>query len=100
MKTVLLHVYGDEGQKARLDAAVALVRAFDGRLQCIQVKAMSSYVVAEPFGGAYMVGELYKTLERQAREEKAKIEQFRKSLTTEQVGVRSSRQDYSVSGLA
>jgi nucleotide-binding universal stress UspA family protein len=74
MKTVLLHVYGDEGQKARLDAAVALVRAFDGRLQCIQVKAMSSYVVAEPFGGAYMVGALYEALARQALEEKAKID--------------------------
>jgi hypothetical protein len=74
MKTVLLHVYGDDGQKARLDAAVALVRAFDGRLQCIQVTALSSYVVTEPFGGMYMVGQLYETLERQAREEKAKID--------------------------
>ncbi len=74
MKTVLLHVYGDEGQKPRLDAAVALTRALSGKLQCIQVTPVSSYVVTEPFGGMYMVGQLYETLERQAREEKAKID--------------------------
>lgn len=74
MKTVLLHVYGDEGQKARLDAAVALVHAFGGRLQCVQVTPVTSYVITEPFGGMFMVGELYEALERQAREEKAKID--------------------------
>jgi nucleotide-binding universal stress UspA family protein len=74
MKAVLLHVYGDEGQKARLDTAVALVRAFGGQLQCIQVSPMSSYVITEPFGGMYMVAQLYEMLEKQAREEKAKID--------------------------
>jgi nucleotide-binding universal stress UspA family protein len=74
MKTVLLHVYGDDGQKARLDAAVALTRTLSGKLQCIQVTPISSYVVTEPFGGMYMVGQIYETLERQAREEKAKID--------------------------
>jgi nucleotide-binding universal stress UspA family protein len=74
MKTVLLHVYGDSGQKARLEAAVALTRALGGKLQCIQVSPLTSYVVTEPFGGMYMVGSLYEALEKQAREQKAEIE--------------------------
>lgn len=74
MKMVLLHVYGDKGQQVRLDAAVALTRALGGKLQCIQVSPLSSYVVTEPFGGMYMVGQLYETLEREAREQKAKID--------------------------
>ncbi len=74
MKSVLLHVHDDAGQKARLDAAVALVRAFAGRLQCVQVTPLSSYVVTEPFGGMYMAGQIYEELEREAREQKAKID--------------------------
>ncbi len=74
MKTVLLHVYGDDGQKARLDAAIALVRAFDGKLQCIQVNSVSPYVVTDPFGGTYMVAQIYETLRREASEDKAAID--------------------------
>ena len=74
MKTILLHVHNDDGQPTRLAAAIALARAFDGRIQCVQVSPLSSYVVTEPFGGMYMVGQLYEEMERQARESKAAID--------------------------
>lgn len=74
MKTVLLHVYNDEGQKARFEAAVALTRALEGKLQCVQVSPLTSYIVTDPFGGMYMVGELYEALEKQARETRAKVD--------------------------
>jgi len=37
MKTVLLLVHQDEGQEARLQAALDLVRALDGHLKCLDV---------------------------------------------------------------
>lgn len=74
MKTILLHVYGDEGQQSRLDVALALARAFNGKIQCVQVMPLSSYVAGDPFGGMYMVGALYEALDKQAREDKAKVD--------------------------
>lgn len=37
MKNILLLVHDDEGQEARLHAALALARALEGRLICIAV---------------------------------------------------------------
>lgn len=74
MKTVLLHVHDDEGQQSRLNAAIAMARALSGKIQCIQVTPLSSYVVTEPFGGMYMVGALYEALEKQVREDKAMVD--------------------------
>ena len=37
MKTILLLVHDDEGQDARLEAALEIVRALDGHLACIDV---------------------------------------------------------------
>jgi len=37
MKTILLLVHDDEGQDARLEAALAITRALDGHLACIDV---------------------------------------------------------------
>ena len=74
MKTILLHVYGDDGQASRVRAAVKLARAFEGTIQCVQVSPLNSYVVTEPFGGMYMVGQLFDALERQSREDKAAVD--------------------------
>lgn len=65
MKSILLHVHGDAGQQARVAAAVAIANATSGRIQCLQITPMSSYVVAEPFGGMFMVSSLYEALEKQ-----------------------------------
>lgn len=44
MKTVLLLVHDDEGQDARLDAALGIARALDGHLACLDVT--SSPIIA------------------------------------------------------
>ncbi|MET3665784.1 universal stress protein [Caulobacter sp. 1776] len=49
MKTVLLLVHQDEGQEARLQAALDLVRALDGHLKCLDVTPVM--VVAGDDGG-------------------------------------------------
>ena len=74
MKTILLHVYGDDGQDARVRAAVALAKALGGMIQCVHVSLLNSYVVTEPFGGMYMVKQLFEAMERQSREDKATVE--------------------------
>lgn len=50
MKNVLLLVHDDEGQEARLQAALDLTRALDGHLSCIDVTAFPM-VVGDIYGG-------------------------------------------------
>jgi nucleotide-binding universal stress UspA family protein len=72
MKSILLHVHGDDGQAGRVAAAIAIAQATSGRIHCLQVTPVSSYVIAEPFGGMFMVSSLYDALAKQnaaAREE-------------------------------
>lgn len=49
MKTILLPVHDDEGQEARLRAALDCVRAVDGRLICIDLVVPEA--AGDPFGG-------------------------------------------------
>lgn len=44
MKNVLLLVHDDEGQEARLQAALDLTRALDGHLSCIDVALFPAMV--------------------------------------------------------
>lgn len=37
MKSILVHIRQDEGQRSRLEAAIAIARKFDSRLSCLQV---------------------------------------------------------------
>jgi nucleotide-binding universal stress UspA family protein len=74
MKSILLHVHGDAGQAARVAAAIAIAKATSGRIKCLQVTPMSSYVVAEPFGGMFMVSSLYEALEKQNAKDRETVE--------------------------
>jgi nucleotide-binding universal stress UspA family protein len=65
MKSILLHVHGDDGQAGRVAAAIAIAQATSGRIQCLQVTPVSSYVIAEPFGGMFVVSSLYEALAKQ-----------------------------------
>ena len=65
MKSILLHVHGDDGQQGRVAAALAIAKATSGRIQCLQVTPVSSYVIAEPFGGMFVVSSLYDALAKQ-----------------------------------
>lgn len=37
MKRILVHIRQDEGQRSRLEAAIAIARKFDSRISCLQV---------------------------------------------------------------
>lgn len=43
MKTILLHVHPDEGQTARLEAALDLARRFDAHIDCVQTSSFALY---------------------------------------------------------
>lgn len=51
MKNILLLVHEDQGQEARLQAALDLARAFEGHIQCADVTALTLYP-ADPGGWA------------------------------------------------
>jgi nucleotide-binding universal stress UspA family protein len=66
MKSILLHINEDEGQEARLQAALAVARVNGGRLFCVQVTPISAYMATDPFGGMHEVKMLYDHLAKQA----------------------------------
>lgn len=74
MKSVLLHIHDDEGLEARLQAALAIVRASGGHLACVHVTPLSTYLGFESYGGAYILADLLKQLEEQQALMRAKIE--------------------------
>src|SRR3546814_18330565 len=55
MKSVLLHINRDSGQKSRLQAALDLVRAQEGHLTCVQVTPIQQYVAMDPLGGSFVL---------------------------------------------
>src|SRR3546814_15356156 len=55
MKSVLLHINRDSGQKSRLQAALDLVRAQEGHLTCVKVTPIQHYVAMAPFGGSFVL---------------------------------------------
>jgi nucleotide-binding universal stress UspA family protein len=74
MKSVLLHVQDDKGLEARLQTALAIVRASGGHLTCVFTTPFSTYAGFETYGGAYVQAELFKQLEEQEAAMKARIE--------------------------
>jgi nucleotide-binding universal stress UspA family protein len=74
MKSILLHINDDEGQEARLQAALAVARIRGGRLLCVQVTPVSAYMAADPFGGMHEVKMLYDHLATQAAVARTQME--------------------------
>ncbi len=74
MKSILLHVHGDDGQAGRVAAAIAIAQATSGRIHCLQVTPVSSYVIAEPFGGMFMLSSLYDALAEQNAAARQEVE--------------------------
>lgn len=50
MKTILVHIGGNDGEAARLQAAFDLARAFGGHVQCLQVTPYAAYTVGDGIG--------------------------------------------------
>jgi len=74
MKTIMVHINADSGQDARLAAALALVRAFEGHLLCVQVINVSRYVIAEPYVGMTALGPVYDVLQKENEADRVRIE--------------------------
>lgn len=74
MKTVLLHIHEDKGQEARLQAALDVVRAFEGHLTCLQATPHDGYVVGDPFGGVYAFPEIIAKVREVEDAERQRIE--------------------------
>jgi nucleotide-binding universal stress UspA family protein len=74
MKTILVHIEGDEGQPARLAAALDLVRGLGGHLVCLSVMPYAAYALGDPAMGAFPVTALIEAVEARRTEERAAVE--------------------------
>jgi nucleotide-binding universal stress UspA family protein len=74
MKTILVHIEGDEGQPARLAAAFDLARACQGHLVCLSVMPYAAYALGDPAMGAFPVTTLIDAVEARRREERVAVE--------------------------
>lgn len=74
MKTVLLHVREDDGMEARFQAALDVVRRFDGHLTCLQATPFDTYIIGDPFGGVYAFPEVVQRVRETEEKTRARIE--------------------------
>ena len=74
MKSVLVHINRDEGQEARLQAALDLLRTFGGHLTCLQVAPLEALASIDAYGAGYLLGEAVQQIREIEDEEKQKLE--------------------------
>ncbi len=74
VKSLLLHVQDDEGLEARLQVALAIVRASSGHLTCAQVMPANAFGGIETFGAGYVMADIFKQFEEQETALRARIE--------------------------
>lgn len=76
MKSILLHIHQDSGQESRLASAIAITRANEGHLICLQATPLDAYfLVGDPFGGAYVSSGVFQTFRENEKLERARIEE-------------------------
>jgi len=75
MKSVLLYANPDTGLESRLQAALEVARAFEGRLTCLQVTPYDSFIMGDPFGGIYALPTVIEQVQRTAEEHRRQIEE-------------------------
>lgn len=75
MKSILLHIEDDEGQEARLQAALDLVRAFNGHLTCLYATPFRDYLLADPFMSAAVATDFLDRLNERRAEMRARFEE-------------------------
>jgi len=73
MKSILVYATEDEGQPARVAAALDLARATGAHLTFLHVTPYSAYVATDPFGGAYLAAGILQELARMTAEAKARL---------------------------
>ncbi len=74
MKTILVHIEGDEGQEARLNAAFDVARACGGHLLCVSVMPYAAYALGDPAMGAFPVTTLIDAVEARRKDERVAVE--------------------------
>lgn len=74
MKAILVHIDSDEGQGARLRAAIDLARAYGGHVCCLQVTPYAAVTMVDPFTGAVAMPELVEALREQSAAQRTAIE--------------------------
>ena len=75
MKSVLVHINRDDGQEARFQAALDLVRAFEGHLTCLQVAPIEAFAAVDPYGVSLLLAQTIEQIRDFEQEEKAKFEE-------------------------
>lgn len=74
MKTILVHIEGDDGQAARLNVAFDLARVCNGHLVCLSVMPYAAYALGDPAMGAFPVTTLIDAVEARRKEERVALE--------------------------
>ena len=74
MKSVLLHANQDAGLESRLQAALDLVRLFDGHLTCLHTTPYETFITGDPFGGVYALPVVVDQLKRLEDEQHARMD--------------------------
>ena len=74
MKTILVHIEGDNGQESRLSAAFDLARATGGHLVCLSVMPYAAYALGDQAMGAFPITTLIDALEARRKIERVAIE--------------------------
>ncbi|WP_353218218.1 universal stress protein, partial [Sandarakinorhabdus sp.] len=74
MKSILVHIEGDDGQGARLNAAFDLARACNGHVVCLSVMPYAAYALGDPAMGAFPITTLIDAVEARRKEERIAVE--------------------------
>lgn len=74
MKSVLLHANQDNGLESRLQAALDVVRLFDGHLTCLHTTPYEAFIAGDPFGGVYALPVVVDQLKRLEDEQRARLD--------------------------
>lgn len=74
MKSVLLHICRDDGREARLQAALDIVKAFDGHLTCLQATPLDIFTSVDPYGVSLLLADTIEQVRALEYEEKQEVE--------------------------
>jgi nucleotide-binding universal stress UspA family protein len=74
MKSVLLHANQDAGLDSRLQAALDIVRLFDGHLTCLHTTPYEVFISGDPFGGVYALPVVVDELKRLEDKQHARLD--------------------------
>ena len=75
MKSVLLYANDDSGLQSRLEAALDLVRLFNGHLLCVQVTPYDSFIMGDAFGGVYALPSVVEAVQDAEDQHRTKLEE-------------------------